>query len=124
LLFILHFGLWNKLIVCASSVQVQFLHFITKTSKKKQMLPVARLINRVVVAPVYITSAGVRSFGTSIPVILMKDMDAIKATGDEYYAGGHGGKKGDIITVKRGYARNFLIPRYYVVFLFVCLLAC
>ena len=37
-------------------------------------------------------------FGTSIPVVLIDDIE-------------NRGEKGDIITVKRGFARNYLIPR-------------
>ena len=37
-------------------------------------------------------------FGTSISVVLINDID-------------NRGEKGDIITVKRGFARNYLIPR-------------
>lgn len=39
-----------------------------------------------------------RGFGTSIHVILEKDIP-------------DRGNKGDVVKVKRGYARNFLIPR-------------
>mmetsp|Transcript_25802 Transcript_25802/g.43051 ORF Transcript_25802/g.43051 Transcript_25802/m.43051 type:complete len:173 (+) Transcript_25802:79-597(+) len=39
-----------------------------------------------------------RRMGTSIPVILLQDME-------------DRGTKGDLIEVKRGFARNFLIPR-------------
>ena len=37
-------------------------------------------------------------FGTSIPVVLIDDIE-------------NRGEKGDVIIVKRGFARNYLIPR-------------
>ncbi len=54
-----------------------------------------------------------RCFGTSIPVVLMTDLQSIKSVNADEYAPQHtySQKRGDIITVKRGYARNFLIPR-------------
>ena len=38
--------------------------------------------------------------GTSIPVVLLKDVDGR-------------GEEGEIVSVKRGYARNFLVPRKF-----------
>lgn len=89
------------------------------------MFPVSRMINRCMMSVCSTTQvAASRSFGTSIPVILLRDMDDIKRTGDEYYDGSHTAKKGDIVTVKRGYARNFLIPRYVWVHFLICVLFC
>ena len=39
-----------------------------------------------------------KQFGTTIPVVLIQDLE-------------NTGVRGDVVSVKRGYARNFLIPR-------------
>jgi len=84
--------------------------FVSPYFNNSVMFPVSKMMSHSMMSAVCSKGMMVKSFGTSIPVILMKDMDDIKST-DEYYAGSSSAKKGDVITVKRGYARNFLIPR-------------
>lgn len=49
------------------------------------------------------TNPSLVRFGSSIKVILLENMD-------------NRGKSGDLISVKRGFARNFLIPRKFAAY--------